>query len=356
MSDERTERLYALKRAAEEIANPRTALGQDARAQLHETTLLSEQGIDYALSECLESDVPRGTLSSLARRASRVSRAHVLLSANVFVGAFRAIALALCQSPRVMVRASRRAPTMAQLLHRGSNGAFDLVESLSPEPGDHVWAYGADETLASFSRTLLPGVHFHGHGSGMGVAVFRDSSDMRKSELSAAADALARDIAAFDQRGCLSPRILFVEGSRSFSESVCDLLVDSLTRIEEQIPRGRLSDAEKADALWHESTIRFVGSAVKAGQGWLYLDPENDRITVPPVGRYLNVTVTDNVAPLITRIQGPITSVGFFNPGPLEGLLRESIGERRYVEVGQMQTPAFDGPVDKRSGWDAEVL
>jgi hypothetical protein len=356
MSDDRTNRLYALKVAAEEIAQPSSALGKKAREELVETTGLSPEGVDFALTHCLEHQVPRGTLSSLVRRTPRAARAHVLLSSNVFVATFRAIALGLCQSTKVQVRSSRREPTMARLLHEGSGGAFELVDDLSPQPGDHVWAYGGDETLRAFSSTLLPGVHFHGHGFGLGVAVFRESADMRKSELGAATESLARDIVAFDQRGCLSPRMLLIEGSRPFAESVCDLLVESLGRLEQTVPRGTLSDEERADALWHESTITFVGSSVRAGQGMVFLDPVKDRLLVPPVGRYMHVSVTDNVLPLLESLGDKLSTVGLFNPGPLEGLLREKIGDRRYVEVGQMQKPAFDGPVDLRRGWAGEVL
>jgi hypothetical protein len=88
----------------------------------------------------------------------------------------------------------------------------------------------------------------------------------------------------------------------------------------------------------------------------VYLDPVPERIIVPPTGRYLHVSVTDDVVPLIASIGDRVTSVGLFNPGPLIGKLNEAIGPRRYVEVGQMQKPAFDGPVDLRAGFAYETL
>src|SRR5690606_1985614 len=116
VKDERTSRLYALKRAAEALANPTNRWGMVARDELPHSTGLSPEGVDYALRHCLEHDVPGGTLSSLPRRAPRAKRAHVLLSSNVITAAFRAIALALCQTDKVLVRPSRRDPVMTYLM------------------------------------------------------------------------------------------------------------------------------------------------------------------------------------------------------------------------------------------------
>jgi hypothetical protein len=245
---------------------------------------------------------------------------------------------------------------MAQLLHEASGGAFEIVDALTPASGEHVWAYGHDATLRELRKTLPSGVHFHGHGAGMGVAVFRESADTRKVELAGACDALCRDVIAFDQRGCSSPRIVIVEGSRRLAEDVCDLLVEGLSRWEERVPRGKLSNDERADVAWHERTMFFLGSCVGAGKGLVFLDPVPERLIVPPVGRILHVTVTEDAASILESIKSSITTVGLFNPGPLQGLLHERIGPRRYVQMGQMQKPAFDGPVDLRVGTGHRVL
>lgn len=355
MIDDRAARLSALRAAAEEIADPTTALGREARMRLPKSTGLSPEGVEFALSECLEHRAPRSALSGLLKRSRLVKQSHVLLSSNVFVGAFRAIALALSQSPQVYVRASSREPVMAELLLRGSGGAFELVSTLDPMPGDHLWVYGSDETVRTVKKTLVSGVHLHKHGFGMGVAVFRESPDMAKGEIAPAVQGLAQDIVAFDQRGCLSPRILLVQGSQRFAESVCDTLVDALDRLETQIPRGTLSPSELKDAMWHEATFLYLGSSVRAGKGLVHLDPVPGRLIVPPTGRYLHVTTTNDVLPLLSQIKERITSVGFFNPGALIGQLHEALGPRRYVGAGEMQKPAFDGPVDLRVGLSSEL-
>lgn len=356
MLDDRLERLLALKAAAEEIASPNSATGRNARDALLESSSLSPQGLDYALAHCLEHSVARSTLSGMVRQTKMVSRAHILLSANVFVAAFRAIALGLVQSPRVSVRASSRSPVFTRLLHEASGRAFELVRELSPQAGEHFWAYGANETLETLRHSLPAQVQFHGHGFGMGVAVFREVPGIRSADLAKVAHALARDTVAFDQRGCLSPRLVLVEGSRSFAEQLCNQLVEALEHWEDKVPRGHLSDEEQADALRHEATMTYVGSSVPAGMGMVFLDPEPERILIPPIGRYLHVTLTRDALGILTTLGPELTTVGFFNGEHLPGQLHDTIGPRRYVDLGQMQTPAFDGPVDLREGWKAEVL
>lgn len=351
IQDERLERIWAVVRAAQQLADPDHPMGQRARQLLPDETGLSKEGVAFALERCLEHQVSRSTLSGLVKIQTRAARSHVLLSANVFTAAFRAIVLGLTQSPVTLVRASRRSPTFPRLLWELSGQAFELTQELQPEAGDAYWAYGAADTLRSVRAQLPVGVAFHGHGPGLGAAVFREPLHYEDPELPRHVDSLAMDVIAFDQRGCLSPRIVIVEGSRNYAERICDLLVHALSEAERRVPRGALSDQEVADALRYEATMTYLGSSAPAGMGLIFLDPELGRVLTPPVGRYLHVTVCQDALPILTRLGPELTSVGLYNGQDLPGRLREAVGPRRYVELGQMQRPAFDGPVDLRPGF-----
>lgn len=356
MTDSRIERILSLLNAVQTLTDEQSVLGKQARSELRIETGLSAAGVDFALRNCLEHHVTRGTLTGLVKTQPRLPRSHVLLSANVFTAAFRAIVLGLCQSEHVQVRASRRAESLPQLLHAASGGAFDLVSELHPEPGESFWVYGNAETIQALRQTLPSGVKFHAHGPGMGAAVFKEHLHYASPDLPGAVEALCQDIIAFDQRGCLSPRVVLIEGSRTFAELVCNLLVQGLTRLEQIVPRGELNPQEVADALRYEASVTFVGSSVPAGMGMVFLDPVASRVLVPPIGRYVHVSVTDDALGLLSALGPQLTSVAFYNGKDLPGRLREVIGDRRYVEMGQMQRPAFDGPVDLRHGFTPEVL
>jgi len=355
VNDPRLERLLALREAARRIASPDDPAGQRARSELAMSTGLSREGIELVLGECLEVGPGRTAFAQLLRRAPPARRAHVLLSANVFSAAYRAILLGLLQSTDVRVRASRREPVLPTLLAELSGGAFTLVDALSPEPGDHFWAYGTQATLDTVRGSLPSGVHFHGHGPGMGVAVVVQPERIEERLLDAAADALAQDTIAFDQRGCLSPRMVLLSGSIEFALDFCRRLASALTAWEQTVPRGSLDPSEAADARRYEDTMIHAGCAFPAGRGLVALDPLPERTLVPPVGRYLHVTRTDDPLAHITELGDKITCVGLFNAPLLPALAEQRIGARRYVLLGHMQKPPLDGPVDLRAGFTAEV-
>src|SRR5829696_6144805 len=110
------ERVRRLVEAARALADPKSSLGKLARERLPEATGLSPEGVDFALQQSLEIDATPAEIATLCRDAPAAPRAHVLLSANVFVAALRAISLGLAASPRVSVRCSRREAVMAELL------------------------------------------------------------------------------------------------------------------------------------------------------------------------------------------------------------------------------------------------
>ncbi|MCA9592376.1 MAG: proline dehydrogenase [Myxococcales bacterium] len=349
MSDERQQRVRRLLDAARRIADAEDVFGKRARQVLVTTTGLSPEGVDLALRECLEVNATDAELDALVSGVTPTARAHVLLAANVFVAPLRAIALALAQAPRVAVRASRREPTMATLLFEASRGAFRLVEELAPSPGDHVWAYGSDDTLAALRGELPAGVVLHGHGNGFGVAVL----DAEAGELAAAAKALARDVALFDQRGCLSPRVALVRGQPEGAQSFARALAAGLAELQHDVPRGALSNSEASDLTRYRDTMTYAGEVFHAGKGVVGLDLLGN-VLLAPVGRNVHVTRVTDLSAALAGLGDAVAAVGI--SGPLADVARKALPGARQSPLGAMQTPPLDGPVDRRPSAEGEVL
>src|SRR5262249_34881743 len=144
-------RLRALIAAAARIGDPHDELGVRARAALPTATGLSPEGVTLALERCLETAASDAEIRALAASVRPASGAHVVLSAGVFVAAHRAIALALAASARVFVKPSRRDPEMVRLLALAAPGLFQVVDAITPRPGEHVHAYGSDEALGAIA-------------------------------------------------------------------------------------------------------------------------------------------------------------------------------------------------------------
>lgn len=363
---ERVNRLLAaLARAVAPASRERAALSERLRV----TTGLSLEGIEWALDHCLERAPSPGELTRLLLGVAPAPRAHVILPGSVFVAAHRALALALAASPRVFVKPSRRDPALIEALHAQAPGLFELVRELAPEPGDHVFAYGSDVTLEVLRRELPPGTVLHAHGSGFGVAlVDLDSpaaSELSPSELSQVARAIACDTACFDQRGCLSPRFVLALGEPSAVQRFAGLLARSLHELEHDIPLGRLDESERADVSWWRQNSACFGSLLQAGSGAVSVrDPAEPpllvsegaaALQVPPAGRHLEVIAIRQLEPALAGLRPWLTTVGC-SSAHLEAHVGKLLEPIRVTRVGNMQRPAFDGPVDRRADPRGELI
>ena len=339
----RVERLVA---AARRIGDPGDPLGAEARSVFPRVTGLSPEGVALALERCLETAPLDAELTALIASVEPAPRAHVLLSANVFVAAHRAIALALAASREVFVRPSRREPEMTSLLARGAPGLFSVVPDLQPEPGDHVFAYGSDETLRAVGATLPPSVTFHAHGSGVGVAVV-DARALSRDELGACARRLADDVIPFDQRGCLSPRVAAVLGTASDAREFAVALAASLAALEESVPLGHLTPGEASDVTRYRDSVRYAAEIHAAGRGWVGVDVTPEAVVVPPVGRNVHVVRADDVD-VLEALRGRVATFGVHEALPLGPILAAMFPGARESTIGKMQSPPFDGPVERR--------
>src|SRR2546423_14849821 len=109
---ERKDDVRAILAAARRVVERRVSLAP----AIVESTALSPEGVELAFTKSLEVDATDAELDQLIARAGDTPRVTVILSANVFVGALRAIAFARAAAPRIVVRPSKRDPMFAHAL------------------------------------------------------------------------------------------------------------------------------------------------------------------------------------------------------------------------------------------------
>jgi Acyl-CoA reductase (LuxC) len=348
MADEqRLGRVARLVEAARTLADPRAPQGVALRRRLLETTRLSAENVELCLNRCLEVSPSAQELEQLVGSTPEAPVAHVLLSGNVFVAALRAIALGAASSPHVFVRASRRDPALAEALQELSPGSFTLVPELRPAPGERVWAYGADETLRVVRMNLPRGAWFHAHGAGFGAVVLEpralDDAALRE---------LGRDTVCFDQRGCLSPRVVCVAGGVEDARRVARSLAAELSRLAEEIPLGPQTPEEAAEARRHRDAAAYAFELFDAGRSWVSV---SDRFVLPPVGRNMHVLAHDEPNAALRESARYLTTVAS-NDAALRRALQRDLPRARVVELGRMQRPPLDGPVDLRAEPGGELV
>ena len=324
----------------------RSPLADRHAPALAEATGLSREGVHLALAHALETTPTDGELDALVAGVTPEASVAVVLSANVFVAAHRALALALAASPTVVVRPSRREPLFARLLVEATGGLVRLDPTLDVaelrEGTVHV--YGRDATIAALrARATVPVL---GKGHGRGVVL------LGPSPADEAIAGLARDVALFDQRGCASPRIVWAvdaAGDGAAPRDVAARLHEALGALGESVPRGLLDAEERAAVATWRATRHVVGEIHEGPHHAVAVGGAPD-VSPSPVGRHVAVAGVASVAEaraLLAPVARWVVAVGSDELAFADALAPEPA---RRALVGQVQRPPLDGPMDRRAG------
>lgn len=340
--ERRVEDVRAIVRGARAVVDRRAALV----GAIGESTGLSPAGVELAMTRHLELEPTDDELRRLVARAGDAPRVAVILSANVFVGALRALALARAAAAEVTVRPSRRDPTFVRaLVDALADPTIQLDESFdvaSLEDGE-IHIYGHDATIADVRARARPGVRVVGHGSGMGVAWIS-----ARAALSAAAGGLADDVVVFDQRGCLSPRVALVEGSLERADAFADALHERLERLDLVVPRGPLPVEERASSDRYVATMTYACRALVGTHHAIGIAPPGAPMIPCPAYRHVHVVACPSEAEAATVLKPLWRSITVVGSDDEASARRLAPPWARRSTLGAMQRPPLDGPVDLR--------
>jgi hypothetical protein len=322
----------------------------DERARLApavaRATGLTPQGVELGFA-FLERDATDGELRELVARAGEASSVHVILSANVFVAPLRALAIARAASARVTVRPSPRDPTLTRaLVESAADEALTIVDErdVAAVEAAEIHVYGRNETIAEVRTRAHPNVVVRGHGTGLGLAFVTCEKD-----IAAAAEAIAADVLPFDQRGCLSPRVVLFEGNELGAQELARTLHEQLSVQGERVPRGPLFEPERTQSARWRDTLAFAGRVWSGAHHTVAVGPSHAPPIVPPPGRHVYVAAVRTLEDAIDRmapLRRFVVAVGTDDPRRLAAL---APWRARIAPLGKMQRPPLDGPVDRRS-------
>ncbi len=141
-------------------------------------------------------------------------------------------------------------------------GGVETMEDPALTAAEVVVAYGSDAVVSSLRRRVpvtarLVGYH---HREGVGVVGRRDLIDTETAR--AVAERVARAVAFFDQRGCVSPRVLWVEdaGMAVTPAVMADGVADALSRVESTLPSGALDPSERSAVQQLRGTAEMLAA------------------------------------------------------------------------------------------------
>jgi hypothetical protein len=342
----REARVLAVLGIGRRLRDASDPLGREAREGVEQLGVLSKEGVALAFDTSIET-IEALRMKPLLARVAEAPRAWVVSSANVCTAAVRALALGAAAAPKVLVKPSRRDPVVARIVTRELPSIFEEVSRIEAKDGDAVHAYGADATLAEIASNLPSGVRFEGHGSGFGIAII--GADAKVDE---AAEALSRDVVVFDQAGCLSPRICFVEGRPSRGLEVSEALDAALERAAERVPRGPVAPGDREALRLFQETARAIGARVASGtQHLVTCEDAPERIALGPALRTVQVVSYESAgeaAAAVAPLANYVASIGCAGASLFVEALEALLPKARRSALGAMQRPILDGPVDLR--------
>lgn len=124
-------------------------------------------------------------------------------------------------------------------------GGAEPLEAVALSAADAVLVYGSDETIASVRARTPTATRVVGYGHHLSFGmVSRAALADNPREIARRA---ALDAATFDQQGCVSPHLFYVEEGGSVSPAEwAALLATAMQRIERELPRGTLAPGESS--------------------------------------------------------------------------------------------------------------
>jgi hypothetical protein len=173
----------------------------------------------------------------------------------------------------------------------------------------------------------------------------------------------ANDVVAWDQLGCLSPHVLYVEHGASVSaEQFAEKLADELADQEKVQPRGRLSVEEAATIASKRSfyKVRAASSpdtrlwCSEGSTAWTVVYEADRRFQLSSLNRFIYVkavTDLDDMLQGTESVRGKVSTVGLAAPEERVPEIAERLGRwgvTRVCPLGKMQNPPLNWRHDGR--------
>jgi hypothetical protein len=186
-------------------------------------------------------------------------------------------------------------------------GAHEALEAVALESADLVVVYGDDEAVRGVRarvRATTP-VVVYPHRVGFAVVGRERSPDA----LAVAARDAARAVALFEQRGCVSPHLVYVLGGPETARTFAGLLAGELARLESELP-GVAPEGSRAALLHQERGAAEMLAASGRGEVWSggaaswTVVLETDTVFRPScLGRFVRVKPAESPAEVLEAVR-----------------------------------------------------
>lgn len=232
-------------------------------------------------------------------------------------------------------------------------GGNDDLEQAVFEETDLVTAMGSDKTIADIQNRLPQGTRYLSYGHKVSVGYIAKSA-LQGFGIRPLLNKAVDDIVAWNQLGCLSPHVIYVEDNPElppiqFAEKLADYLKDR----EAEEPRGPLDPRQAAQIASRRSfydirSAHLPGTVTWKSEGstdWTVVFEEDPLFQLSCLNRFIYVKRVETLREAIgglEKVYGKVSTIGLA-ASPTEGpeLVKTFArwGVTRVCAMGAMQKP-----------------
>jgi hypothetical protein len=227
---------------------------------------------------------------------------------------------------------------------------------------DCVTATGTDETLAAIRQQLSVQVRFVGYGHRVSFGYITKEM-LSGFNVARWVEPAAEDVVAWNQLGCLSPHLLYVEtGGKLSVHGFAEKLAEELLKREEVHPRGLVPEHTAATiasrrafyevrAAHSEQTRQWCSPGSTA---WTVIYEDDARFQISCLHRFVYVKAIAQLSDALQgadAVRGRVSTVGLAAPENRSGEIATALarwGVTRICPLGQMQNPPLTWRHDGR--------
>lgn len=240
-------------------------------------------------------------------------------------------------------------------------GGNTELERVLFEEANCVTATGTDEALVAIRKSLPQTTRFLGYGQRLSLSYVAAES-LASGNLRPVVKQAAADVVAWNQLGCLSPHVIYVQKGMIPVEKFAEVLGEALADFELSEPRGNLPATEAA-AITSRRAIYQMRAAngpetqiwtSKDSTAWTVVYEADPRFQVSCLNRFIYVKGVENLQEALQGaevVRGKVATVGLAAPDKLVPELVESLahwGVERVCPLGRMQYPPLTWHHDGR--------
>ena len=229
------------------------------------------------------------------------------------------------------------------------------------EAADTVIVYGGDETVASYRERATDRTRLVVHGPRFSVGLI--AREALADDIGPVAESVARAVAVFDQHGCVSPHVVWVERGAATALDFAEALADAMARVEETLPRGRIGPGEASAIQQERAAAELKGHASDAsetrvlsgaGTGWTVIYDDEPAFRPSCLNRLVRVhplDTLDEAVDLLAPAGRYLQSVAFAGPAERRDALADPLaraGATRITTFERLPWPPPDWHHDGR--------